>query len=132
MPRTVNCAACVLVGFLASGVASHAQSVIEYRTVAEAKAALLAKQGVKSELQNGWLIVDEGKNGIWSFAPEGHEAHPAVGKRVPFKGEDGRFRMRTLILCEASKEACERLAQSYVALDEAMMKAVTEEMKKDP
>ncbi len=115
---------------LALPSAALAQSTIEYGSVAEAKAALQAKPGVAPELQNGWLIVNEGKDVTWSFPPEGHEAYPAVAKRVLVKDADGRFRVLTSIKCEAGKEACERLAKSYEELDKAILKAVEEMVKK--
>lgn len=100
------------------------QSQIEYSTVAEAKEALSAKAGVKVQRQEGWLIFNDGPSVIWSFAPEDHEAWPAVGKRQLLQGDDGRFYVRTDLMCEASKEACDRLHASYQALDEAMMKSL--------
>jgi len=104
---------------------AHAQqSQIEYASVAEAKAALLAIPGVQTQNQQGWLIVNEKPGVNWSFAPEDHEAHPAVGKRQLLQGDDGRFHVRTDLMCEASKEACDRLHASYQALDEAMMKSL--------
>jgi hypothetical protein len=111
----------------------HAQSAIEYKTVAEAKAALLAKPGVESRLQDGWLVISEnGGNVTWSFTPEGHEAYPAVAKRMLVQNEDGSFHVLTLLGCEAAKDPCDRLAQSYQALDEAMKRAIKEETKPKP
>jgi hypothetical protein len=107
-----------------------AQTTIEYGSAAEAKAALQAKPGVTFELQNGWLIVNDGKDVTWSFPPEGHDAYPAVAKRVLVEDADGRFRVLTSIKCEASKEACDRLAKSYEELDKAMLKAAEEMVKK--
>jgi hypothetical protein len=115
---------------LALPSAAVAQSSIEYGSVAEASTALRAKPGVVFELQNGWLIVNEGKDVTWSFPPRGHDAYPAVAKRVLVEDADGRFRVLTSIKCEASKDACDRLAKSYEELDKAMLKAAEEMVKK--
>ena len=130
MSEASNVAAWGAAVLLASVMACHAQSAIEFKTVAEAKAALLARPGATSKLQDGWLIINEKDGPIWSFTPQGHEAYPAVGKRVIQEGEDGRFSVLALLLCEAAKDPCDRLAESYKALDEAMKRAIEEEMAK--
>jgi hypothetical protein len=124
MDIRLGSALCLAALVLTLTPASAQQSQIEYATVAQAKSALLAVPGVQTQDQEGWLIVNEKPGVIWSFAPEGHEAHPAVGKRQLLQRNDGSFVVRTDLMCEAGKDACDRLNASYQALDEAMMKSL--------
>ena len=86
---------------------------IEYETVAEALKALRSKGGVDFTTENGWLIaIDEPAYTIWSFAPKGYPAYPAVVKRqvIP-QGRGSTIRMN--VHCEASKEACDDLVRTF-------------------
>jgi hypothetical protein len=89
------------------------ESTIEYETVAEALEALRSKAGVVFTMENGWLIVtDEPAYAIWSFAPQGYPAFPAVVKRsVTPRGSGSTIQMA--VHCEASKEACDDLVRTF-------------------
>lgn len=101
-------------------VAAFAESKIEYRSVAEARSALLAKDGVKIREESGWLVIAE-RMTLWSFTPQGHEAHPAVVRRsIVQKGGDVFLDMD--VRCEAAKPACDRLVESFQALNTDMIR----------
>jgi hypothetical protein len=111
------------VGVLALSVAAgvttgHAQSTIGYNSVAAARQAIAATPGATASQQAGWLIVeDKATRSLWSFVPNDHEAYPAAVKRTVAQ-RDGRAFIDMSILCEAPKPACDRLAESFKALNE--------------
>ena len=117
---------CVL-ALLASGNLALAQTRIEYKTVAEARATLLAKPGATSQDESGWLVVNDA-NVMWTFAPEGHEASPAVVRRQIVE-QDGRLFIHTELMCEGSKEPCDRLHKTFEDLNAQMIKAMEEAAK---
>jgi hypothetical protein len=80
-----------------------------YPTVEAAQKAVQAKPGIVLTQENGWLIAtDEGALTIWSFAPKGYPAYPAVVKRwVTPDGEGSQVHMS--VHCEAPKPACDDL-----------------------
>ncbi|MEY4838073.1 MAG: hypothetical protein RLZZ475_1932 [Pseudomonadota bacterium] len=83
---------------------------IEYGSVAEARAAVSVREGVKTRTENGWtVIMDQASYSIWSFAPEGAPTYPAVIKRwVEPTGKD-TSRASMAMRCEAGKRACDAL-----------------------
>lgn len=88
-------------------------SAVGYETVAKTLEALRSKSGVVFTMENGWLIAtDEAAYTIWSFAPQGYPAYPAVVKRqvVP-QGSGSAIQMN--VHCEASKEACDDLVRTF-------------------
>ena len=109
----------VLVFSLAAGATTgHAQSTIGYASVAAARQAVAATPGATISQQGGWLIVeDKAARSLWSFVPNDHEAYPAAVKRTVAQ-RDGRAFIDMSILCEAPKPACDRLAESFRALNE--------------
>lgn len=111
---------CAMMGI--AMVAAKAEDRIDYPSVAAAREALLAKPGARAHDESGWLVVEE-PNVTWTFAPEGHEAHPSVARRDLVE-EDGRLYVRTEIRCEAAKEACDRLNQAFQDLNERMMQSL--------
>jgi hypothetical protein len=109
-------------GLIAAAGPLSAQS-IEYPTVAAAMSALKAKPGVKFSNNDGWTIAQDTGDVLWSFTPATHFANPAVGRRSLHQ-QDGRFVVRTEILCQAQKAACDRLKADYDLLDKRMMEAI--------
>jgi len=96
------------------------RSNIEYQSVADALTALRAKPGVAISNQGGWTIVDDAKNYvIWSFAPTGHAAYPAVVKRAIVQ-KDGMTGINMDVKCESTKEACDALVREFIQLNENM------------
>lgn len=90
---------------------------IGYRTVAEAKKSLSARRDITARIDNGWAIyIDEKALTIWSFAPPGDPAYPALAKRQAVQvGEHSNI--ETNILCEASKNACDDFVRRFVNLN---------------
>jgi hypothetical protein len=106
---------------------AFAQSRIEYKTVEEARTALLAKPGVSSQDESGWLVVNDA-NVMWTFAPQNHEANPAVVRRQIVEQDGGLF-IHTELLCEAAKAPCDRLHKTFEDLNAQMMKAMQDAAK---
>ena len=93
-------------------------SKVGYETVAAALADLRARPGVAFTTENGWLIATQNAAyAIWSFAPKGYPAYPAVVKRqvVP-RGKGSSIQMA--VLCEASKMACDELVRTFARINE--------------
>jgi ribonuclease HI len=89
----------------------------EYRSVAEALKALRTKPNVAISVQGDWTIVDEPANyTLWSFAPEGHASYPAVVKRKVVE-KDGTVSIKTDVICEASKTACDALVREFMQMN---------------
>lgn len=116
----------VLVLSLAVGVTTgHAQGTIGYPSVAAARQAVVAAPGATASQQAGWLIVeDKATRSLWSFVPNDHEAYPAAVKRTVAQRDDGRAFIDMSILCEAPKPACDRLAESFKALNEQTIRSL--------
>ena len=101
-------------------------SDIGYPTVADAFTALQARDDVFISVEDGWTIITEpGGLTIWSFAPRGHPAYPAVAKRVLYE-DDGTWYIKMDVRCEAGKAACGQLVREFEALNESMRKAIEE------
>jgi hypothetical protein len=94
-----------------------AESAIGYETVAAALTGLRSQPGVVFSTENGWLIAtDEAAYTIWSFAPQGYPAYPAVVMRkVVAQGAGSVIHMN--VLCEASKEDCDDLVRTFADLN---------------
>ena len=96
------------------------QSAIEYKSVSEALAALRAKPGTEVRKQGNWTIaIEHDMNVIWSFAPEGHPAYPALVRRA-FVSHDGRISVKMNVKCQAGKSACDSLVREFIQLNEEM------------
>ena len=99
-------------------------STIGYPSVADALAALQAREDVFISIEDGWTIITEpGGLTIWSFSPPDQPAYPAVAKRV-FYQEEGAWYIKMDVRCEASKTACDQLQQDFEALNESMREAM--------
>jgi hypothetical protein len=127
MKRLLQAFACAAV--LVSGAAAHAQSAtdgprggIAYASVAEAYDALHAKAGVTFSRNGDWTVANDTDRSIWSFTPSNHDAHPSVGRRQLLQHQ-GSFFVKTEILCQARKAACDRLHGDYQQLDQRMTEA---------
>jgi hypothetical protein len=115
-----------LASILALAPAANAAetSSIGYASVAEAMSSLRARPDVTIHIKAGWTIVDDRAHGIlWSFTPPGHPAYPAAVKRV-LTNRDGGWYVDTLMLCEAEKAACDKLAQDFYDLNDKMRRSI--------
>jgi hypothetical protein len=108
------------IGLSVVAVRAQTSSDLGYPTVAAALEALQKRADVRISRQGGWTIVDDrGSLTLWSFAPDGHPAHPAVVRRKIVE-EQGQIFVRMNVLCEASKAACDALVADFNKLNQQM------------
>lgn len=119
--------AVVVCAFLAACASSHSgeqTSVVGYSSVAEARLAVVKQPGATSLEERGWLIVvDPDHYTLWTFTPPGHEAYPAVVKRVITPEKDGVY-VHMTALCQAEKPACDRLFDRFKRINEKARRAM--------
>ncbi|SDF04439.1 hypothetical protein SAMN05428966_11297 [Massilia sp. PDC64] len=115
-----------LAAALAFSGAVHAQSKLEprplgYKRVADALAALQKNPDAKVSHPGGWTFyaIEKPEVAVWSFVPQGHEAYPAVVRRLVRKTDEGTF-VEMKVLCEAKQDACRRLAVHFQQMTEQM------------
>jgi Protein of unknown function (DUF4019) len=83
---------------------------IEYSSVAEARAAVAARERIETWMENGWTIMaDKTSYSVWSFAPEGAPSYPAVIKRWVEPTGENTSRMSMAIRCGGEKPVCDAL-----------------------
>ena len=107
--------------------AAHAQSTkleprpLGYKKVADALAALQKNPDAKVSHPGGWTTyaIQKPEVAVWSFVPQGHEAYPAVVRRLVRKTDAGTF-VEMKVLCEAKQDACRRLAVHFQQMTEQM------------
>lgn len=93
------------------------RSDIEYGSVAEALDALRTRPNVDFSIQRDWMIVrDSIHHVLWSFAPKGHAAYPAVVKRQVVH-ENGMVSLKTGVICEGPKAACDALVREFIDMN---------------
>jgi hypothetical protein len=90
----------------------------EYPTVAAALTAIKARWDLERfSRDDGWLGFSDSRNKvIWTFAPAGHPAYPAVIKRAMVQDGNG-VKVKTTARCEGPKAACDQLLLEFKALD---------------
>lgn len=99
-------------------------STIGYPTVAAALQALRAQQGVRIAVQDGWTIANDPDGPtLWSFAPVGHAAYPAVVRRRFVKAGEG-MSLAMDVHCEADKVPCDDLVRSFQQLNAQMLEGL--------
>lgn len=112
---------------------ASAQPGLPYATVAEALAALSAKDGAIRTEAEGWITVTEPlEDAQWSFVPRDHAAYPALVRRGILRkpGEPAAVTMATL--CEAPPAACAALAQEFEAQNSRFEQYVRSRNRKPP
>lgn len=112
--------------------AAHAQSKQEprplgYKRVADALAALQKDPEAKLSHPGGWTTyaIQKPEVAVWSFVPQGHEAYPAVVRRLVRKTDEGTF-VEMKVLCEAKRDACRRLAVHFQQMTAQMQQKLQE------
>ncbi len=74
--------------------------------------------------KNGdWTVANDTDGSIWSFTPPNHPAHPSFGRRTLIE-DRGAYFVKTAILCQATKAACDSLHADYQLLDRRMSEAI--------
>lgn len=119
----------------ASATASNASAAIPFATVADALAALKARDGdsVTVMTADGWVTVDEPSAAArWSFTPSGYYAYPAVVKRVIKRSAGGAAEVETTSLCESDKASCGKLLAEFHELDERIRQAIQARGRRTP
>jgi hypothetical protein len=95
-----------------------ASNEFEYPSVAAAFDALKGRWDLERFYRDdGWLGFSDSRNkAIWTFAPAGHPAYPAVVKRTLI--QDGNtVKVKTTSKCEGPRDACDKLLAEFLALD---------------
>ncbi|MEN2675465.1 hypothetical protein ABEQ61_12365 [Cutibacterium acnes] len=113
-------------------VLAHAQSPepaqeTVFQKVSDALDYLKSKPGVSftTTKPDAWLIAnDTAPFAIWSFVPQGHYAYPAVVKRELKKDPQGNVSVAMTAICEAPKEACDKLIGEFQAMNAQAAKDV--------
>ena len=83
----------------------------DLRSVRQAYAALEARPAAVAYVANGWSVFSDdsaGKHMLWSFAPPGDPAYPAVVRREVLM-KNGLPTVITRFVCEGQRQSCERL-----------------------
>jgi hypothetical protein len=120
-----------LSGLLGSTGASGQESGIGYPSVSAALQALKARADVKISIQGAWTIVQvPSENALWSFTPAGHPAHPAAVKRTVVEKE-GKVFINMQALCQAAKDACDKLIAEFDELNNRMRADIQRRLKGD-
>ena len=94
------------------------RSSIEYPSVDVALAALHSKPGVVfTTKDDGWTNADDpATRTTWLFSPKSSPAYPAMVKRQVVV-KDGATVLKTSMICEATKDACDDLARTIQKLN---------------
>jgi hypothetical protein len=122
----------ISVGAHAAAKDEPANQDFGFATVNDTLAFLKAKPSVSfaTTKPDGWLIANDSKPfAIWSFTPEGHYAYPAVVKREVKQNAQGGVFIQMTALCEATKDACDRLIGEFQKLNGQAKEDVQKHLK---
>ena len=139
MHALIRLACVVLLGTAASlalaqraPLAESPRNPIEYASPGAALDALRADPAVRFETHEGWVVAhDEAKKSVWTFAPKGDPAYPAVVKRSLVE-HDGQVMIATAIQCGASKAVCDDFVRKFIRLNQEMARAVQRRQAEEP
>jgi len=96
------------------------RSQLGFASPAAAMAALRARPNVLFSEQRGWTIAEEpAARIIWSFAPSGHPAYPAVVRRRVVQ-RNGSVLIHTDVMCGSTKLNCDALVRDFQHLNDAV------------
>lgn len=103
-----------------------AASPIGYASVAEALKDLESRDGNGTVVihPDGWTVINEPlASAQWSFTPAGHDAYPAVVRRIIKRTPDGKVSVDTASLCEAPADRCHKLLEEFATMNERITQA---------
>lgn len=131
--RIITRLAVGVMALMLSNVASVAEPLTEvpgssvgYPTVSKAFDSLSSQPGIRRVMQNGWTVLDdETAQTIWSFAPQGSPAFPAVVKRQIAPGGAG-ISIKMDVLCESTKSACDDMVITFGKMNEAIKQQMSQ------
>jgi hypothetical protein len=111
--------------FTPQAQANRDARTLGYTHVADAREAVPKLPGAKVSHPEGWTVVTVPKPeiAVWSFVPEGHEAYPAVVRRLIRKSDKGTL-IEMKVLCEAKKDACQKLTAQFQQMTAQMQQAM--------
>jgi hypothetical protein len=101
-----------------------------FDSTAEAIESLMADPSAAGSVQRGWAVFkrrDGDRTEVWTFTPEDHPAFPSVARRIGCRNADGSWGVRTNLLCQSTKTACDALLQEYLLLDEQIKDSIRKE-----
>jgi hypothetical protein len=107
--------------------AAAEQTGIEFRSVAEALKSLEARDGVDTVATHaeGWVTINEPAAAAqWTFTPPGHDAYPAVVRRIIRRGSNGKYIVETTSLCEAAQDKCSQLLADFETMNGRISEAI--------
>ncbi len=98
-----------------------------FETAREAMESLIADPSATSSVRGGWAVFER-RNGdlteFWTFTPKDHPAFPSVARRMGCRNADGAWNVRTNLICQSTKTACDALLHEYMLLDEQMKESI--------
>jgi hypothetical protein len=100
---------------------------IEFHSVAEALKSLEARDGIDTVATHaeGWVTINEPAAAAqWTFTPPGHDAYPAVVRRIIRRGSNGKYTVGTTSLCEAAQNKCSQLIADFESMNSRITEAV--------
>jgi len=91
----------------------------------EKPAKFLKDNGTIVTHPDAWVVINEPEAAAqWSFVPTGHEAHPAVVRRLILRAADGAVTVQVKALCEAPQDACARLVAEFESMNDRIVQSV--------
>jgi Flp pilus assembly protein CpaB len=111
----------------AAATAAATPRGIEFHSVAEALKALEARDGIDTVATHaeGWVTINEPAAAAqWTFTPPGHDAYPAVVRRIIRRGSNGKYLVETTSLCEAAQDKCSQLVTDFESMNGRISEAV--------
>lgn len=100
---------------------------LPFKTAGEAMESLMADPSATGSVRNGWAVFERRDGDLietWTFTPTDHPAYPSVARRIGCQTADGTWGVRTNLVCQSTKAACDALLQEYLLLDEQMKDSI--------
>lgn len=103
-------------------------SSIAFKSVAEALTSLESRDGNGTMVTrpDGWVVINEPAAAAqWSFVPKGHDAYPAVVRRLVLRSTSGQaVSVQVISLCEAAAEPCAKLLEDFKQMNDRITQSV--------
>jgi len=100
---------------------------IGYSSVAVALEDLRVQRNFRTWVEDGWTIFyDDDSLVMWNFTSSNHPAHPAAVKRRLWE-ENGDWLHEMRVLCQAGRDACDKLVADFQELNDQMKEYIRRE-----